>query len=318
MTTQTGTSAASAKIVTAVRLLEGGEGPFHEWNGRVVAVLSGIDGYAGREIIPPQSAELGEWITVTRFDSLANLNAWQASEARQRLYAEAKALVKDGTFTELAGDAAAQFHRDTSATEVIIERIRPGKEDQYRAWSTRIQKAQAKMPGYQGGYTQPPKAGGREWVTLLRFETVDHLNAWLNSPERVALLKEASGLVKSAVSHRVQTSFPGWTPIDAASGESPPNWKTTMLVLLGLYPIVGLEIAYMMRYLSGLPPALADFIGNSLSVVLVAYITMPYLVRWMDWWLFPKGESATRTTLLGTALIGVLYAIEILLFSKLL
>jgi uncharacterized protein len=318
MTSQSGACTPSAKIVTAARLRAGTEDSFHEWNVRVVAALAGIAGYSGRDIIPPQSEGLAEWVMVTHFDSLAQLIAWRDSEARNRLYAEARPFLEDGAFTELAGDAAAQFQRDTSATEVIVERVLPGKEDRYRAWSTRVQQAQAKMPGFQGGYTQPPGAGGQDWVTLLRFKTVDDLNGWLNSPERAALLKEAAALVKSVVSHQVRTSFPGWTPTDAASGQSPPNWKTTMLVLLGLYPIVSIEIAYLMRHLSGLTPALADFIGNSLSVVLVAYIAMPLLVRWMDWWLFPRPESAARATLLGTALVAALYAIEIVVFSKLL
>ena len=90
-----------------------------------------------------------------------------------------------------------------------------------------------------------------------------------------------------------------------------------MLVLLGLYPIVCIEILYLMRYLSGLPVALANFIGNAISVVLVAYVTMPLLVRAMDWWLFPKPDAAVKTDLIGAALIAALFVIEIALFWRL-
>ena len=57
---------------------------------------------------------------------------------------------------------------------------------------------------------------------------------------------------------------------------------------------MSLEIAYLMKHLSGLRPAFAGFIGNAISVSLVAYITMPLLIGWMGWWLFPKPENAQR------------------------
>jgi antibiotic biosynthesis monooxygenase (ABM) superfamily enzyme len=155
-------------------------------------------------------------------------------------------------------------------------------------------------------------------MTLMRFSTVDDLNRWMNSRERTKLIREAAGLVEKAFLHRVDASFPGWSPTDPATGQSPPNWKTTMLVLLGLYPIVSVEIAYLMAHLSGLRPAFAGFIGNAISVTLVAYITMPWLIRWLGWWLFPKPENATKITLAGTALIAAVYALEIAVFWKIL
>ncbi|MFO1414030.1 MAG: hypothetical protein U1F10_09035 [Burkholderiales bacterium] len=304
----------TAKIVTALRARPGHDSRMVAWNGRVVAALEKSAGYAGREVVPPQTEGLGEWLFVTRFETLADAVAWRRGAACAQLRADiADALEIDG-YAELAGEAAARFHVENSVTEVIIEEVRAGCEDRYRAWSSRMEEAQAKLPGYQGGYTQPPPTGSRHWTTLLRFATVDDLNRWLASPERQALLREAAPLVERAIAHRVNTAFPGWAPTDAASGKPPPDWKTTMLVLLGLYPIVAIEIAWLMQHLAGLKPAVAGFIGNAISVTLVAYGTMPLLVRWMGWWLFPRPEVATRLTLLGVALIAVLYAIEIAVF----
>lgn len=308
---------AAANIITVGRVRADANEQLHAWNSRVTAALELTEGYAGREVIPPRPGGLGEWTFVTHFDSIPHLVAWRNGEARASLYDQAKPWLEDGAFTELAGEAAARFHVDNSVTEVFIEQVKEGREDQYRAWSRRIQEAQARHPGYQGGYTQPPPAGSRDWVTLLRFATVDDLNRWLDSPERAALVKEAEELVERAIQHRVRTSFPGWAPTDAATGQAPPDWKTTMLVLLGLYPIVCIEILYLMRYLSGLPVALANFIGNAISVVLVAYVTMPLLVRAMDWWLFPKPEASAKTNLIGAGLIAALFVIEIALFWRL-
>ena len=308
---------AGAKIVTAGRVRADASEQLHAWNGRVAAALDATEGYVGREVIPPQPGGLGEWTFVTHFDTVPHLVAWRNGEARARLYDEAKPWLEDGAFTELAGDAAARFHIDNSITEVFVEQVKEGCEDRYRAWSGRIQQAQARHPGYQGGYTQPPPAGSRDWVTLLRFATVDDLNRWLVSPERLALIKEAEELVERAIQHRIRTSFPGWAPNDAVTGQAPPDWKTTMLVLLGLYPIVCVEILYLNRFLPDLHWALTNFIGNMISVTLVAYVTMPLLVRAMGWWLFPKPDAAANTDLIGVALIAALFAMEIAVFWRL-
>jgi len=303
-----------SKIVTALRVKPGHEDRVFAWNGAVVSALDRCGGYAGREVVPPQAGGLAEWVFVTRFESLTQALAWRDSAACARLRDDIADALEAGGYNELAGEAAARFHVENSVTEVIVEEVRAGREDAYRAWSSRIEQAQAKLPGYQGGYTQPPPPGGRHWTTLLRFASVDDLNRWLSSPARQALLREASPLVERAIAHRVNTAFPGWAPTDAASGKPPPDWKTTMLVLLGLYPIVALEIAWLMQHLAGLQPALAGFIGNALSVTLVAFGTMPLLVRWMGWWLFPPPDTVMRRTVAGVALILALYAVEIALF----
>jgi uncharacterized protein len=318
MDTSENVATAAVKLVTAARVRADAREKFVAWSSRVNDALQASPGYTGREIIPPQADGIEQWVFVTHFDSPLNLLAWRDSPVRARLFDEATPLLESGTIAEIAGSAAAQYHVENSVTEVILEQVKAGKEDAYRAWSNRIQEAQANLPGYQGGYTQQPSPGEREWMTLMRFASVDDLNRWMNSPERRSLIGEAAGLVDKAYLHRVRASFPGWSPTDPATGESPPNWKTTMLVLLGLYPIVSVEIAYLMRHLGGLKPALGDFVGNALSVVLVAFGTMPLLVRAMNWWLFPKPERAGAITVAGTALIIAAYAVEVAIFWKVL
>jgi len=307
----------SAKLVTAMRVREGMRDEFLKWNGRVADALIASPGFTSREVIPPQTEDIKEWILITRFDSIEHLRSWRASDTRNNLFAEVKPLL-DGEFTELVGDAAAQFHLENSVTEVILEQVTPGKETAYQEWSNRIQQAQAASPGYQGGYSQPPKIPGAGWMTLMRFSSIDDLNRWLNSPVRTALLKEAKDLVAASYQHRVDASFPGWVPTDPSSGKAPPNWKVTMLVLLGLYPIVCVEILFLMKRLAqlGLKSALAGFVGNAISVALVAYVTMPCLVRWLNWWLLPKPGAAKSVHWKGTLLVFVLYALSVAIFWK--
>lgn len=205
-----------------------------------------------------------------------------------------------------------------AATLIVIEQVKPGKEEAYQEWAHRIQKVEAGFPGYKGGYTQPPTAADVGWITLLCFDTAANLGRWLNSPERTALVGEAEHLVDKSTVRQVESSFPGWIPTDPGTGKNPPNWKATMLVLLGLYPIVCLEIHFLMPHLAGLRPALAGFLANALSVALVAYVTMPIFVRAFDKWLFPKNSNPQKTHVVGMALILALFALEVALFWNIL
>jgi antibiotic biosynthesis monooxygenase (ABM) superfamily enzyme len=146
---------------------------------------------------------------------------------------------------------------------------------------------------------------------MLRFDTPDHLSAWIAAPERAALLGESKAFIESEELLRLATSFPGWVRIDPETGKGPPNWKTALLVLLGLYPIVVLELLYLNPLLAGLLPALGIFIGNVLSVAATSFLTMPFFVRKFDWWLFTDGKKYSRPNMVGLAILTIVFLCEI-------
>jgi antibiotic biosynthesis monooxygenase (ABM) superfamily enzyme len=117
----------------------------------------------------------------------------------------------------------------------------------------------------------------------------------------------------------METSFPGWFPIDPKTGQGPPNWKAAMLVLLGLFPIVMLETRFLSPRLASLNSSVAMFVGNTISVALTTWMTMPLFIKALGWWLFPKSEaSKVAINFAGTALIFFLYAAEVAVLWKLL
>src|SRR5215207_7867701 len=110
MTSSEQLSPAPAKLVSAARVRPAAKDQFIEWSGKLSEALHASPGFIGREIIPPQADELDQWVFVTHFDSLAHLDLWRASLERARLFEQAKPLLQDGSITELAGNAAAQYH----------------------------------------------------------------------------------------------------------------------------------------------------------------------------------------------------------------
>lgn len=203
--------------------------------------------------------------------------------------------------------------------EVIFSKVKPGEHERYSQWAERMREAQRESAGYIGSLLQPPDDPDGFWTTIIRFDSSANLEQWMRSSRRYTLLQEAKSFVEVEHLSKVKSSFPGWFPTDPVTGQGPPNWKAALLVLLGLFPIVMLEMKYLSPLLTafGLHASVATFLGNMLSVALTSFVTMPICVRLFDWWLFPKRRPGTITAF-GIALLIVLFAAEIVLLWHLL
>ena len=304
----------AALIATAI-VRPGKEEAFSAWQAKHDTVIAGFSGYVSSDIVPPASGKAEDpWTTILNFKTQAELKSWLQSPERGKILGDLVPLLEGGNFGETIKIGESGETPNAEVNEVIFSKVKPSKAHQYREWAGRIQAAQAKYPGYRGMYLQPPPRGGDggHWTSILRFDSAGHLEAWMNAPERRALMAETSEFIETEEFLHLATAFPGWVPIDPMTGKGPPNWKAAMLVLLGLFPIVMLEIKYLSPVLAtlGLRASLATFIGNAISVVLTSFFTMPWCVNWFGWWLFPKGNSPAISTN-GVVIICVLYAIEV-------
>ena len=191
-------------------------------------------------------------------------------------------------------------------------------EKDYYDWLHRIQTAQSMFPGYEGTYFQPPTTGTPgEWLTLLRFSTPESFDNWFNSKERSELLSESKKVIESESIQRLTSSFPGWLPSDPDTREEPANYKGAMLVLLGIQPIVLLQIKYLAPHVAFLPPAFATLLLNATGISLITWVCMPVFTKVFYKWLLPKGPGKKKTEALGIVFIFVLYILETLLLSNL-
>ncbi len=301
-----------AVLIATAKLRRGQDQAFAEWKAHHDTVVGKFPGFVSSDIIPPTAPDSNEWTIVINFRSKDDLAAWQHSRERVDIVAQGMPLFEGGNFGEVVQMGSGGERPDSNVTEVVFSKIKPGQEDAYREWAARIQAAQAKYPGYRGMFLQPPDEKGGIWTTIIRFDAAAHLEAWMNAPERKRLLSESKAFIEHEQLTRLATSFPGWVPLDPMTGKGPPNWKTAMLVLLGLFPIVMLELKYLSPVLAslGLHASLATFIGNAISVALTSFFTMPWSVGWFSWWLFPTVDTAA-TTARGVFVLAGCYALEI-------
>lgn len=100
---------------------------------------------------------------------------------------------------------------DASATVVVSQKVRPGREDDYRRWQDRTNEVAGGFDGFEGTEQYPPSsAGSHEWVVVFRFSHLDQLTAWMGSDTRRELLEQGRELFEEAPTQEV---LAGGTPV---------------------------------------------------------------------------------------------------------
>jgi antibiotic biosynthesis monooxygenase (ABM) superfamily enzyme len=316
--TNSAQSAANTVHLTKLSVKSGDVGEHVDWLTRLMMVGVGSGAVLSAEIIPSNSPDENVWTLVQRFHEHQLLDEWQTNVDRLKLMEELTAKIESNEIA-LTEAISSSYGTVGSVAVAIVTHVKSGLETTYREFEKQFQSAQAKRRGYRGVYLQPPtKKTPNVWTTLIRFDSPDALDEWFVSGERRKLLELSDPVVNSTDYQTVTGSFPGWFPAQEKGQKGPPNWKTAMLILLGLYPIVMLEIRFLNPTLHSLPSAIANFIGNTISVALTTWVTMPLLIKAFTPWLFPKKETPAWVSPLSFALLLAFFALEIALLWRLL
>jgi len=113
---------------------------------------------------------------------------------------------------------------DPAATVIIGQRVRAGSERAFEAWQKEMNREASKYPGFIAAEINPPTAVQRDWVVIFRFDSIAHVQAWINSASRQKRLdagqkyfdgpgtqqvvgggaRQADSLVTVVVTHRVK------------------------------------------------------------------------------------------------------------------
>jgi uncharacterized protein len=297
-------------IVTQTSVRPEAAEAFARWQGETSTLMASLPGFIEQRLMPPKPPLQVDWVILQRFESIDTARAWLSSPERHKRL--------DGAAPMLVGrDDVHIIHDETQGIKpapvsaVISTRVLPGRELEYRAWERRIAIAQSKAPGLRGYRFEPPVPGVQEdFVAILRFDTEEHLQGWLNSPERKKLIDEAAPLTVEFHARLAHTGFEQWFR-DESSSVRVPAWKQNMMVLFLLYPVVFLFGVFVQTPLlterEHLPFAVALFIGNVVSVLLLSKL-VPWVSARFDWWLNPPAANKARIDALGTAILVVAYA----------
>jgi hypothetical protein len=306
---------APATRVVTYSVRPGEEERFREFQDRINHASGSFPGFQGLEVIAPGDDEPGQWVTIYRFRTDAQLTAWLESDERRRALGAAPDIFTSPPSEYTMSDspaAAAQAQTIVASHEVI-----PGQEAEYHRALDALNEAAARYPGFQGVQVVDGRPGSHEVTVLIQFDTKEHMDRWLASPERAAGREQ---MYRSTSSHHhkvVATGFGSWFAFNAEDGMTAPAWKQAMVVVSALFPTVMILNMTVGRLLTdenlGMAPSV--FIGNVLGTIALTWLMMPIVTRGMAWWLSPR--SSARTTLLGVPVLLAVYAAEVALFSAL-
>jgi antibiotic biosynthesis monooxygenase (ABM) superfamily enzyme len=291
---------------------------FARWQGETSTVISTFPGFVEQRLMPPNPPVQLDWVILQRFNTVEDAQRWLTSNDRQtRLEGAAPMLIGRDDVHIVHDDQGGIKPAPVSA--VISTKVLPGKELEYRAWERKMSAAQTKAPGLQGYRFEPPVPGVQDdFVAILRFDSEENLQAWMDSPIRQKLVDEAAPLTVEFHTRMARTGFEQWfRDVGGPGSSAPPVWKMDFLVLLMLYPVVFLwSIWFGIPFLAAkfhMNFAIALFLGNIFSVGLTGFM-VPWVANKFSWWLAPSANGTTKPNLLGTGIILALYAAMVVVF----
>ena len=310
-------STGHVTIVVQTRVRPECADAFAAWQAETNVIVAAFPGFVQRTVMLPSPPAQVDWVILQRFVSTQAAVAWLNSDERQRRLQEAAPMLigRDDVHIVQDGDAGVL---PSPVSAVMSTYIKPGQEAAHRAWERRIAAAQSRAPGFQGYRFEPPIPGVQDhWLSIVRFNTEANLQAWLDSPERRRLVEETGLFTEEFHARIARTGFDQWFPANTGGAAPVAVWKQNMLVLLLLYPVVFLFATFVQAPLlmgrAGLPFAVALFIGNAGSVLLLNYL-VPWTSLRFSWWLAPSGPDTKRLRFVGAALVSALYALMLLAF----
>jgi len=303
-----------ATVITNTCVAPEHEAEFAAWQAEMNKIVETFPGFEEWQVIPPFPPTQVDWVIVQRFTGPDEARNWLASPERANMVRRIQpVLSSDDAINVFVGSPGPD--RSSETTAVIMTKVAPEAESDFMSWQRRLDAAQSKFPGYLGCEVQPPVPDFQEhFVTMLRFDSSEHLNAWLVSSQRQALLDESNKFVEKSVIRQARSGFGNWFAFGAQRQGMPPAWKNNYIVLLGLYPIVMLEIIFLNPYLHWMPVSISNFIGNIVSVGVLGWPVIWLLSKWFAWWLAPTEEKNLKRDVGGAILVLILIAIMGIIF----
>jgi hypothetical protein len=281
------TTEGPATVVIAQRIRHGREDDVRRWQERVDQAVAPFTGYLGSDI--STAGPDGEWTVIYRFDSKPHLASWLSSTQRDEVISQGAELF-EGTESR---HVLIRDKGEDVVTIMVSHPVEPEAERDFLDWQRRVTDAERRFPGFQGAELFRPVPGIQDdWTALYRFDTDEHVDAWLDSPQRHDLLDEGRRFQDFKLK-RISAPFGSWFAADEAhaGGRPPARWKTAFSVLVGLYPTVVLLTLAISEIWPGGPLWATLLIGNILSVSLLTWVVMPIVTRALRFWLAPDSDE---------------------------
>jgi uncharacterized protein len=177
-------------------------------------------------------------------------------------------------------------------TTTVTRQVKPGHEVFYESFLEGIAAAAARFPGHLGVEVfRPPSASEGDYRVVYRFDTGEHLRAWLDSDERAAWLERAEPHVIGPMRTRFLTGLEAWFTLPDRPGIPPPRpYKMALVTWVTIFPLITLVVRVLNPLLERLTlvPRLA--VTTAVTVPIMTWLVMPRITRLLRTWLYPDHD----------------------------
>jgi uncharacterized protein len=200
--------------------------------------------------------------------------------------------------TRVSGSASTPPDADSGpVTTTVTRRVVPGHEIFYEQFLEGIIAAARQFPGHLGVEVfRPQSATTGEYRIVYRFDTAEHLRAWLDSDEHAAWLERAEPHAIGPTRTSFVTGLESWFTLPAQPGAAPPPaYKMALLTWITIFPLITLIVVITGPRLAGLPLVLRLGITTALTVPLMTWVVMPRVTRLLRRWLYPSHHDGVSS-----------------------
>jgi antibiotic biosynthesis monooxygenase (ABM) superfamily enzyme len=189
----------------------------------------------------------------------------------------------------MSSEAELPADADGPVTTTVTRRVKPGHEPDYEQFLDGIITAASRFPGHLGAEVfRPQTAAAGDYRVVYRFDTAQHLHAWLGSAEHAAWLERAEPHVIGPLRRQVLTGLEAWFTLPTQPGlPPPPRYKMALVTWVTIFPLITLVVVATAPLLGRLPLVARLAVTTGVTVPLMTWAVMPRVTRLLGWWLYP-------------------------------
>jgi antibiotic biosynthesis monooxygenase (ABM) superfamily enzyme len=187
-----------------------------------------------------------------------------------------------------AGCDVCQPGSEGQVTVSISRKVIAGRERDYEQWISGVINAAASYPGHLGtSVLRPSAATNDEYVSIYRFDSYAHCQAWEQSELRQQWLDKLDDLVIGEPRTHRGTGLEFWFDLPELPGhKTAPPIKMALVLIVVVYVLVMAVNFLFHDWLMLLVPWLQTLVVVTAQVVLLTFIVMPRVTQLLKPWLF--------------------------------
>lgn len=182
--------------------------------------------------------------------------------------------------------AVATAAKGGTVVRIARRRAKPGCAPAYEALVRAMIEDARGFPGFVAGSLFAPPEEGGDYQVVMRFAGESDLEAWNRSEVRAAWHEKLRAVAEGDPDYQMLTGLEAWfAPAIVPVTAPPPRWRMTLVSWLGIFPTVSALLWFVAPFLAGWPFLLRTAVLTAMVAILMAFVVMPRLSRWMGWFL---------------------------------